>query len=132
MRILLILVGAMTLVTNNMKYPETKRDAVVDDVHGVKIPDPYRWLEDRRSPRSRRGWRRRTSWRAGFLAQLPGRDKLIARLKELLYLETLLAAGALGGRYFYTRRHKDKEKAIVLLEGGRRRRRARAHRFRTR
>ena len=45
-----IFVAAMTQVTNNMKYPETKRDAVVDTVHGVQIPDPYRWLEDVSKP----------------------------------------------------------------------------------
>ena len=32
-----------------MKYPETKAIDVVDDYHGRKVADPYRWLEDTES-----------------------------------------------------------------------------------
>ncbi|MCU1278224.1 MAG: prolyl endopeptidase [bacterium] len=118
MRIILILVGAMTLVTNNMKYPDTKRDAVVDTVHGVPIPDPYRWLEDAAKPEVKAWMATQDQLARGFVAQLPGRDKLLARLKELLYLETVSPPSHFGGRYFYTRRHKDKEKAIVYWKEG--------------
>src|SRR2546430_2605077 len=33
-----------------IKYPETKKVEVVDDYFGTKVPDPYRWLENDRSP----------------------------------------------------------------------------------
>jgi prolyl oligopeptidase len=118
MRLALILVAAMTLVTDNMKYPDTKRDAIVDDVHGVKIPDPYRWLEDATKPDVKAWMAAEDKQARGFLAQLPGRDKLIARFKELYYLETFTPPHHFGGRYFYMRRHKDKEKAILYWKEG--------------
>jgi prolyl oligopeptidase len=102
----------------NIKYPETPRDAVVDDVHGVKIPDPYRWLEDASKPNVKAWMSAEDKLARGFLSQLPGRDKLLARFKELYYLETFTPPVRRGNRYFYTRRHKDKEKAIVYWKEG--------------
>jgi prolyl oligopeptidase len=113
-----ILVAAMTLVANNMKYPETKRDAVVDTVHGVQIPDPYRWLEDASKPEVKAWMSAEDKLARGFLAQLPGRDKLLARFKQLYYLETVSLPRRFGTRTFYMRTHKDKEKAIVYWKQG--------------
>jgi len=28
------------------RYPDTPRENIVEEIHGVKIEDPYRWLED--------------------------------------------------------------------------------------
>jgi len=118
MRFAILFVAAMTLVTDNMKYPETPRDAIVDDVHGVKIPDPYRWLEDATKPNVKAWMAAEDKEARGFLSQLPGRDKLLARFKELFYLESVSPPHHFGNRYFYTRRHKDKEKAVLYWKEG--------------
>src|SRR6185312_14761866 len=115
MRILLV---AFLALMTNFKYPETKRDAVVDDVHGVKIPDPYRWLEDASKPEVKAWMSAEDKLARGFLSQLPGRDKLLARFKELYYLESVSPPWHRAGRYFYMRRHKDKEKAILYWKEG--------------
>ena len=31
-------------------YPETRRDDLVEMLHGIRVEDPYRWLEDAAQP----------------------------------------------------------------------------------
>jgi prolyl oligopeptidase len=52
------------------------------------------------------------------LAKLPERDALLPRLKELFYYDSIGAPTHRKGRYFYTRKHADKEKTVVYWKQG--------------
>ena len=55
----------------------------------------------------------------GALAQMPGRDgDREARLRELFYFDAVGAPLHRGDRYFYTRKHADKEKTVVYWKQG--------------
>jgi prolyl oligopeptidase len=84
-------------------YPHTEREAVSDEMFGVAVDDPYRWLEkDVRSDARVAGWvaaqQRLTE---GYLGGLPGRDAIAARLTALWDHERLSLPVKRGGRYFY-------------------------------
>ena len=33
-------------VIRAMRYPSVRQDDFIEDFHGIKVPDPYRWLTD--------------------------------------------------------------------------------------
>lgn len=64
-------------------YPETRKDAVVDDYHGTLVADPYRWLEHPDSGDTRAWIAAQNALTFGFLDTLPERQPLRERLREL-------------------------------------------------
>jgi prolyl oligopeptidase len=99
-------------------WPATRTDAIVDTVHGVSLPDPYRWLEDEKAPEVQAWMSAQDEYTRAELAKLPGREKIAARLRELFYYDAISAPAHKKGRYFYTRKHADKEKTIVYWKQG--------------
>ncbi|MDB4963339.1 MAG: Prolyl oligopeptidase [Myxococcales bacterium] len=99
-------------------WPPTRTDAIVDTIHGKTIADPYRWLEDEHSPEVQAWMTAQDEYTRAELAKLPGREQLVARLRELFYYDAISAPAHRKGRYFYTRKHADKEKTIVYWKQG--------------
>jgi prolyl oligopeptidase len=99
-------------------YPPTRTTTAADVLHGVTVPDPYRWLEDEKSPEVQAWMTAQDGLTRQRLASLPGRDALASRLKELLYLDILGAPIHRSTRYFFTRRHASKEKTVVYWREG--------------
>ena len=56
------------------RFPETRRDDVVDVLHGTRIADPYRWLEDPDSAESADWVKRQNESTTRYLESLPERD----------------------------------------------------------
>ena len=98
--------------------PPTRRQPIVDDLHGVPVADPYRWLEDGADPEVRAWLAAQDAYARARLAALPGGDGLRARLAELLYVDAISAPLRRGERVFYSRRHHDREKAIYYVRDG--------------
>ena len=84
-----------------------------------QIPaDPYRWLEDEKSPEVQAWMKSQDTFTRERINELPARAKLLARYRELYYLDSMSAPAKRGGRYFYVRTHKNKEKAVVYWKQG--------------
>lgn len=82
-------------------YPETKTAPQTDDYHGVTVRDPYRWLEQPADTPEVRAWiEAQNALTEGYLADIPERDAIRARLTELWNFPKRGAPFAKGGRYF--------------------------------
>jgi prolyl oligopeptidase len=98
--------------------PPTRTVDVKDTLFGVEVRDPYRWLEDVRDPEVQAWMTAQDRAARAVLATVPGRDRLLHRFRELYYLDALSAPVHRGSRYFYTRRHADREKAVAYWREG--------------
>jgi prolyl oligopeptidase len=86
-------------------YPETKVMPKTDDFFGETVADPYRWLEDDvRESIDVKAWvEAQNNVTNAFLAGLPGREAIKARITELYDYERFGLPSEEGGRYFFTR-----------------------------
>jgi prolyl oligopeptidase len=99
-------------------WPATKQDNIVETIQGKQVRDPFRWLEDASKPDVQEWMAAQDKYARATLASYPNRDALAARLKELFYYDAVTAPQNKKGRFFYTRKHADKEKSIVYWKQG--------------
>ncbi|HYG10409.1 MAG TPA: hypothetical protein VD835_10710, partial [Pyrinomonadaceae bacterium] len=86
-----------------LTYPATKKAEQVDDYHGTKVADPYRWLEDLDSPDTKAWVEAQNRLTDAYLAQIPARQKIKERLTKLWNFERYGIPFREGDRYFYTK-----------------------------
>src|SRR4051794_1647662 len=80
--------------------PPVTPGGVVEVLHGTTVADPFRWLEDGRSDRTRAWTDEQNRVARAALDALPGRDRLHARLVELLSSRTVGAPAVRKDRLF--------------------------------
>jgi len=82
--------------------PDTAKRDVIDTYFGTDITDPYRWLEDLKSPEVSAWMKAQNNYTRSVLDGIPGRDKLHARIAELDNTGVQVnALQSFGGRLFY-------------------------------
>ncbi|MBI3666875.1 MAG: hypothetical protein HY236_11745 [Acidobacteria bacterium] len=84
--------------------PPTHIDNVVETLHGVRIVDPYRWLEDQESPETRAWIEAQNQHTRSILDAVPGRERLRAALERLYRVDEMSAPIFRGNRYFLFKR----------------------------
>src|SRR5579883_1805845 len=92
---------AMTAPTQPFVYPHAQLANQVDDYHGTRVADPYRWLEDPDSAETRAWIEAENKLTFGFLEKIPARDRLKQRLTTLWNYEKYGIPFKQGERYFY-------------------------------
>ncbi len=85
-----------------LTYPTTRKADVVDDYHGTKVADPYRWLEDDRSAETAAWVEAQNKVTQGYLGQIPERKAIESRLTKLWDYEKFGAPSRHGKVYVYS------------------------------
>ena len=97
-------------------YPAARRLDLVENLHGHRVADPYRWLEDADSPETRRWLAAEEELWAGFRAGLHRGDEFAARVRELLRVGSVGLPAWRGPVRFATRRDPGQEHAVLYVE----------------
>jgi prolyl oligopeptidase len=117
----LILISAVLLAEDlpaSSAPPKAKVAPVTDTVQGHSIVDPYRYLEDPANPDTKLFVEQELAYTRSVLDPLPGRDKINARLSQLLSIGTVDPPHLGGPYYFYTRRDAGQNQPILYVREG--------------
>jgi prolyl oligopeptidase len=101
-----------------LAYPPAKRGDTVDNYHGTKVSDPYRWLEDDvRKSQDVRAWvTAENQLTTSYLDGIPQRDSIRKRLTELWDYEKYSAPSKHGGRYFWTKNNGLQNQSVLYVQ----------------
>ena len=104
--------------SSSESVPTTKINVVEETIHGHKISDPYRWLEDANRADTKQYVEQQLAYARSILDPLPGRDAIHRRLMELSSIGTISAPQLAGKYYFYSRRTGAQNQPVLLVREG--------------
>ncbi|MGB6405216.1 MAG: prolyl oligopeptidase family serine peptidase, partial [Candidatus Sulfotelmatobacter sp.] len=98
--------------------PKAEMRPVTENLHGTKIVDPYRWLEDGTSADTQKWVAEEMAYTRSVLDPLAGRDLIHKRLTELLGIGSIGVPRIAGRYYFYTRREGMQNQPVLYVREG--------------
>ena len=96
-------------------YPEARQGDVVEDYHGTKVPDPYRWMEDPDADETMAWVEAQNKITREYIDRSPVRQELEARLTELWNYPKYGPPRKKGDRYFFSKNDGLQNQAVLYM-----------------
>lgn len=109
------LVFSAVSAQKGIDYPKAKKTDQVDDYHGTKVFDPYRWLEDTESAESQQWIEAQNKLTNEYLSSISERAAIRDRLTELWNYERYSAPSKVGSKYIYTRNDGLQNQSVLYI-----------------
>ena len=106
-----------TADAKTMKYPETTKGTTVDSYFNTNVNDPYRWLEDDRSPETEAWVKAQNEVTYGHLETIPFRQQLNDRLSKLWNYEKVGAPFKEGDHEYYYKNNGLQNHSVLYRKG---------------
>jgi hypothetical protein len=101
-----------------LSYPPARKAELTEELFGVKVSDPYRWMEDTGSAELNDWLAAQGRLTSGYLGELPLRAHFQKRITELWNYSKTYIPIVEGGRFFYRRNEGlQQQTAIYMREG---------------
>lgn len=107
-----------TLSAQSLQYPSTKTVDHVDTYHGVRIADPYRWLEDDASAETAAWVEAQNKVTFAYLEKIPYRAQLTKRLNSLFNYAKYSSPSRRGENYFFSKNDGLQNQSVLYIQKG--------------
>ena len=115
---LIVLLAGCASQQNAIHYPASRTTNHVDVYHGVKVPDPYRWLEDDNSPETAAWVEAQNTLTFGYLDRIPFRKSLTDRVIALNNYERISAPFRKGPYVFFSKNDGLQNQSVLYVQKG--------------
>src|SRR5690606_16723769 len=105
--------------TEQLAYPETRKDSVFDNYFGMEVGDPYRWLENDTASETESWVKAQNIVTNNYLAKIPYRDEINDRLTELFDYPRISSPFKVGEYFFFYKNDGLQNQAVIYYQKGR-------------
>jgi prolyl oligopeptidase len=99
-------------------YPSTRKVDTINDYFGTKVADPYRWLEDDKSPETGEWVKAQNAVTYDYLSKIPFRNKIKERLTKIWNFEKRSAPFKKRNYYFFFKNDGIQNQSILYVQEG--------------
>ena len=111
-----VVLFSFVLHAQTWPYPPARKADVVDDYHGTKVADPYRWLEDPDSEETRAWVAAQNELTFGYLRAWPHYQTIKKRLTQLWNYERYSVPRRVGDRYFFSKNDGLQNQSVLYVQ----------------
>jgi prolyl oligopeptidase len=112
------LATSVALLAQPLQYPATRKSDHVDIYHGVKVPDPYRWLEDDNAPETIAWVEAQNKVTFPYLEQIPFRKHFQDRVRQLNDYPRYSAPSRKGPYFFFSKNEGLQNQSVLFIQKG--------------
>ena len=106
------------LRARQLQYPQTKKIDHVDTYFGVKVPDPYRWLEDDNSAETAQWVEAENKVTFGYLEKIPYRQQVKQRLEKLYNYPKYTPPFRRADNFFFYKNDGLQNQSVLYVQKG--------------
>ncbi len=114
----LLFFSSLSMLMAQYNYPKTRKDTQLDDYHGTKVSDPYRWLEDDRSAETGEWVKAQNDVTFGFLEKIPFRKTLQKRCEEVFNYAKYSSPFRRGEWYYFYKNDGLQNQSVLYRQKG--------------
>lgn len=104
---------ALHAEVEKLTYPDARQSDLVEDLHGQKVADPFRWMEEIDSDETKAWVAAQAELAQSYLSKLPGRERIEKRLEAIWDYDKIGMPRREGGRVFYSRQSGLQNQAVL-------------------